>query len=195
VGIPLPGETTLVAAAIYAGVTHNLSLPAILVTAAAAAIIGDNIGYVVGRWGGYRVLVRFGHYIRIRQKEVKVARYLFDRHGGKVVFLGRFVAILRTYAAFLAGTTRMRWRRFLFFNACGGIVWASVYSVGAYYAGDTIKKVTAPVAIVFGIVGIVVMVAITVTIRKGRERLSEDAERAYPGPLAGYEGGQPIGWH
>ncbi|MGH8981567.1 MAG: DedA family protein, partial [Acidimicrobiales bacterium] len=89
-GIPLPGETTLIAAATYAGTTHKLSVWVIFAAAAAAAIIGDSIGYWIGDFGGYRLVYRYGHYVHIDEADVKVARYLFDRHGGAVVFLGRF---------------------------------------------------------------------------------------------------------
>jgi membrane protein DedA with SNARE-associated domain len=128
-GIPLPGETILIAAAIYAGHTHQLSVWIIFAVAAAAAILGDNIGFWIGDKGGYRLLRRYGHYLRIDEPKLKIGRYIFDRQGGKVVFLGRFVSVLRTYAAFLAGTNRMRWPRFLIYNAAGGILWAAAYSL------------------------------------------------------------------
>ena len=122
VGILLPGETTLSLAAIYAGATGNLNIVGVILAAAAGAIVGDNIGFVIGRSGGYRLLRKFGRYIRVDEHRLKIGRYLFDRHGGKVVFFGRFVTLLRAYAAFLAGTMRMRWPKFLFFNAAGGLV-------------------------------------------------------------------------
>jgi membrane protein DedA with SNARE-associated domain len=144
-GIPFPGETMLISAALYAGATHNLNIAGVIVAAAAGAIVGDNIGFGVGHWGGYRLLLRYGHHIRLHEGRVKLARYLFQQHGGKVVFFGRFVSVLRTYAAFLAGTARMPWLRFLAFNASGGIIWATAYGVGAYLAGDRINKLSRPV--------------------------------------------------
>ena len=182
-GVPLPGETMLIAASLYAGVTHRLSIVAVVIVAAAAAIIGDNIGFLIGHWGGYRLLVRYGRYIRLDTARVKVARYLFRRHGGKVVFFGRFVSVLRTYAAFLAGSARMRWTHFLVFNAAGGIVWATLYGVGAYYAGDRIKKLSGPVDIALGAVALLAIVAIVVVLRRQEGRLSAQAEREFPGPL------------
>src|ERR1700730_14777972 len=109
-GIPCPGETMLLVAAIYAGTTHRLSLPLVIIAAASGAILGDNIGYWVGREGGYRLLRRYGHYLRLDERKVKLGQYLFRTHGGKVVFFGRFIAVLRALAAFLAGTNRMPWR-------------------------------------------------------------------------------------
>ena len=113
IGIPLPGETTLISAALYAGATHNLQIVWVIAAAATGAIIGDNLGYLLGHWGGYRLLVRYGQYVGLDQRKVKVAHYLFARYGGSVVFFGRFTAILRTYAAFIAGTARMPWPSFL----------------------------------------------------------------------------------
>jgi len=148
-GVPLPGETTLVAAALYAGATHNLNIVGVVIAAAVGAILGDNLGYLIGHWGGYRLLIRYGRYIRLSEKRIKIARYLFLRYGGEVVFFGRFTAILRAYAAFLAGTTRMPWRRFLFFNAAGGIAWATIYGGGAYLLGRQIERLSGPFEIVF----------------------------------------------
>jgi len=104
-GIPVPGETALVLAGAYAGHTHKLSAWLIFAVAVAAAIIGDNIGYWIGATGGYRLARKYGQKVRLDESKLKIARYLFDRHGAKVVFFGRFVAVLRTYAAFLAGTS------------------------------------------------------------------------------------------
>ena len=134
-GIPLPGETVLITAALYAGHTHRLGIVWVVVVASAAAIIGDNLGYLIGRVGGYRLLRRYGKYVRMDEAKIKIGRYLFHRHGGKVVLFGRFVSVLRTYAAFLAGTNRMQWQRFLVYNALGGIMWATLFGVGAYAVG------------------------------------------------------------
>ena len=103
IGIPFPGETMLLVAAIDAGTTHQLSIPLVIVAATCGAIVGDNIGFWIGREGGYRVLRRYGRYIGFDVRKLKVGIYLFRRHGGKVVFFGRFVAVLRAWAAFLAG--------------------------------------------------------------------------------------------
>src|ERR687885_1711120 len=147
-GIPLPGETALITAAIYAGTSSgNLSIAFVITAAVAGAIIGDNIGFGIGYWGGYRLLVRYGKHIRLDQAKLKGGRYLFLRHGGIVVFFGRFVSVLRTYAAFLAGTNRMNWWRFLLYNASGGIVWSLVYGLGAYHAGARLEQLDRPLAI------------------------------------------------
>jgi membrane protein DedA with SNARE-associated domain len=181
-GIPLPGETILTLASIYVGTTHNLSIVGVIGAAIAGAIIGDNIGYAIGHWGGYRLLRRYGPYIRIDERRLKIGRYLFDRYGGKVVFFGRFVSILRTWAAFLAGTTHMRWRRFLFFNAAGGITWATLYGVGFYYFGSALKRLQTPVDIALGVIALGIAVAGLVVLRRMENQLGEAALEAYPDP-------------
>jgi membrane protein DedA with SNARE-associated domain len=182
-GIPLPGETTLTLAAIYAGSTHRLNIVGVVAAAAAGAIIGDNIGYLIGRSGGYRLLRRYGHYVRIDEHRLKIGRYLFDRHGGKVVFFGRFVSILRTWAAFLAGTLKMHWRRFLVFNAAGGILWATIVGVGFYYFASALKALRAPFDIAIGVVATLALVGGLLLLRRKEKQLGAAAERAYPGPL------------
>ncbi len=182
-GIPLPGETALITAGIYAGHTHRLSPWLIFAVAAAGAIIGDNIGYWIGDKGGYRLARRYGHKVRLDERKLKIARYLFDSHGGKVVFFGRFVSILRTYAAFLAGTTRMRWRRFVVANASGGIVWAGIYTLAAYLAGNALQKASGTITWVLAGAAVVAIVAVLVLVRRQTGRLAVRAEAAYPGPL------------
>ncbi len=182
-GIPLPGETILIAAAIYAGHTHQLSVWIIFAVAAAAAIIGDNIGFWIGDKGGYRLLRRYGHYVRIDEPKLKIGRYIFDRQGGKVVFLGRFVSVLRTYAAFLAGTNRMRWPKFLIYNAAGGVLWAAAYSFAAYSAGNAFGKASATINLALGAAAVAAVLATIVLVRRQAARLATRAEAAYPGPL------------
>jgi membrane protein DedA with SNARE-associated domain len=184
-GIPIPGETALIVAGAYAGSTHRLNPWLIFVAAAAAAIIGNNIGYWVGDKGGYALVRRYGPKIGLDERKFKVARYLFDRQGAKVVFFGRFVAILRTYVAFLAGTSRMPWRKFLPANAGGGIVWAGIYTVVAYYAGTTLERDSGTVSLILGIAAVIVIVVALFLVRHHTNRLVDRAEAAYPGPLDG----------
>jgi membrane protein DedA with SNARE-associated domain len=182
-GIPLPGETALITAGIYAGHTHRLSPWLIFLVAAAGAIIGDNIGYWIGDKGGYRLALRYGPKVRLDERKLKIARYLFDTHGGKVVFFGRFVSVLRTYAAFLAGTSKMRWRWFVAANAAGGIVWAGIYTLAAYLAGSTLQQVSGTINWILIGVAVVAIVAVVMLIRRQTDRLAARAEAAYPGPL------------
>ena len=168
-GLPLPGESALVIAALYAS-RHDHNIARCVAAAATGAILGDNIGYWIGREFGYRLLLRYGGYIGLTASKIKLGQYLFLRHGGKVVFFGRFVAILRILAAFLAGVNRMDWRRFLLANAAGGIVWASVVGFGAYAFGKTVLRVTGPVGIVLVIVSAALIVGSPVVRPQARSR-------------------------
>ena len=191
-GIPLPGETALISAAVYAGASHELSIAGVILAAGVGAIVGDNVGYLIGHWGGYRLLVRYGHYLRLNQSKVKVGRYLFSRYGGQVVFFGRFVSILRAYAAFLAGTSRMPWRRFVAFNAAGGILWACLYGSSAYLLGKEVDRLTRPLAIGFAAAaGLAILVGVFL-VRRQEHRLEGVAELTFPGPLEGYPGGPGL---
>lgn len=182
-GIPFPGETMLIIAAIYAGQTHHLSLPLVIAAAAAGAILGDNLGFWVGREGGYRLLRRYGRYIHLDERKLKLGQYLFMKHGGKVVFFGRFIAVLRAWAAFLAGTNRMRWPSFLLYNALGGIIWATIYGVGSYVLGNNIHRFTGPVGIAFVVVAALILIAGFIFLQRNEHRLEDEAEKALPGPL------------
>lgn len=181
VGIPMPGETGLLTAAIYAGSTHQISITAVVVVAAAAAIIGDNIGYLLGRSIGIRLLVRYGKYVRLNEARLKVGQYLFLRHGGKIVFFGRFVALLRTYAAMLAGANRMKWRHFLIMNTLGGICWALAVGGGAYLFGEQVKRVVGPVSLLLFVAAIGVVIGGMVFFRHHEKELEQRANRALLG--------------
>ena len=134
-GVPLPGETALVASGVLAS-QEKLDIVAVIAVAAAAAIIGDNIGYLLGRHGGRKLLERWGPISRHAQKVLPRSERLFARHGGKTVFFGRFIAVLRITAAWMAGVSHMPWWRFLVFNAAGGIIWATLVGLVAFYLGD-----------------------------------------------------------
>jgi membrane protein DedA with SNARE-associated domain len=134
-GIPFPGETMLLLASFYAAVSHQLQIPLVIACAAFGAIIGDNIGYLIGRTGGRAFVVRFGKYVFIKPEHLARAEVYFAKHGDKTVFFGRFIAVLRAWAAFLAGVNHMHWRTFLIYNAAGGIVWATIYGTLGYVTG------------------------------------------------------------
>jgi membrane protein DedA with SNARE-associated domain len=181
-GLPLPGESTLITAALYAGSTHQIDIIQVIVVAAAAAIIGDNTGYVLGRSIGLRLLVRYGRYLRLDEKRLKLGQYLFMRHGGKIVFFGRFVAILRTFAAFLAGVNLMSWPWFLFMNALGGICWAALFGGSSYLFGEQINRVAGPLKLLFLLAAACAAAAGILFARRYEKELEQRAEAAIPGP-------------
>lgn len=179
-GLPLPGETALVTASLYSASTHQISILSVVIAAALAAIIGDNLGYLIGRSIGLRFLVKYGHHVGINERRLKLGQYLFHRHGGKIVFFGRFVAILRTLAALLAGANLMRWPQFLLMNALGGVFWAAVFGFGAYQLGEQMKRVAGPVGLLIFAVAVVLMVAGFIFFRRHEKELEERAEAAIP---------------
>jgi membrane protein DedA with SNARE-associated domain len=181
-GVPMPGETALVSAAVLAG-RGDLHVGLVIACAAVAAILGDNAGYWVGREFGFPLIYRYGRYIRVDEGRLKLAQYLFQRHGGKIVFFGRFVAVLRAFAAFLAGVNRLPWPRFLVFNALGGIVWAAVFGMGGYVLGQAFEHYARPVGVAALVAAVIGVVVASRFIAHHEKVLRAEAEAALPGPL------------
>ena len=177
-GVPLPGETTLVSAAVYAGTHHSLNIGFIIAAAAAGAIVGDNIGYWVGREFGNPLVSRWGHLVGLDERKRKLGRYLFARHGGKIVFFGRFVALLRAFAALLAGVNGLPPLQFFIFNAAGGIVWATLFGLGGYLLGEGIHRVAGPIGWAVLAMALVFAVALWRYYKHHEERLLAEAEIA-----------------
>lgn len=161
-GLWLPGETALIAAGVYASKGH-LSITGVVAVAAAAAILGDNIGYWFGREGGRRLLYRYALLKRFADRVLPPAERFFERHGGKAVFLARFFGGVRVTGAWMAGITRMTWWRFLFWNAAGGIVWAVAIGLLAFYAGKAAADALARYG-VYAAIGVVVVLAVGVVV-------------------------------
>ena len=169
-GVPLPGETALIAAAILAA-RGDYSIVEVIAVAALAAIIGDNVGYWIGRTGGRALLERWGPIKRYSERVLPPGERFFRKHGGKTVFIGRFVSVLRVTAAWLAGITHMPWWRFFLWNATGGIVWATLVSLLAYYFGKAAADAVATYG-VYALIAIVVLAAIAfVVIRVIKKRV------------------------
>ena len=167
-GVPLPGETALVAAGVFAS-SGRLDIVAVIVVAAAAAIIGDNVGYWIGRTGGRSVLTRW----TVTSGTLPWAESFFERHGPKTIFIGRFFSILRVTAAWMAGVSRMRWWTFFFWNAAGGICWAVLVGLVAYFAGHAAADAISHYGLIGGVVIAVVAVAALVVFHFWRKRLVE----------------------
>jgi membrane protein DedA with SNARE-associated domain len=179
-GVPLPGETAVVVAGTYAGHSHRLSPWAIFAVASAAALVGGQIGYLLGRSGGYRLVRRWGHKIRLDESKLRVGRYMFDTYGSKVVFLGRFVTVLRTYTAFLAGTSQMRLRRFAVANAASAVVWAGIVTYASYVAGNTLRRTSGAITWILVGLAVVVMAVVFLLARRRAAEFAARAEAAYP---------------
>jgi membrane-associated protein len=175
-GVPLPGETALIAAAVLATPKyHHYSIVWVIVVAAAGAIVGDNIGYWIGRTGGRALLEKWEPLARYTRNTLPRAERFFARHGGKTVFLARFIAVLRVTAAWVAGISRMHWWQFALWNAAGGIAWAVVVGLLAYEFG----KAAADAIGTYGLYGAGVIAVILVLgyigVRIWRHRLVESA--------------------
>jgi membrane protein DedA with SNARE-associated domain len=170
-GVPIPGETALIAAGVLAS-QGKLEIQFVIALAALAAIVGDNIGYQIGRRGGRWLLERPGRFEHQRQQVLVTGEPFFERHGPKAVFFGRFVLGLRVWASWLAGANHMRWRSFFFWNACGGICWATGVGLIAYFLGKSAGSAIEA----FGIYGLAaLLLAIGVfLVAHFRHRQSED---------------------
>jgi membrane protein DedA with SNARE-associated domain len=177
IGLPLPGESLMIAASVYAATTGHTNILFVVLLAAVGAICGDQIGYWVGRWIGFAVLQRWGRRLGLSDDRLALGRFLFRRYGGWVVFLGRFVAFLRTFAALLAGANRMPWHSFLLWNALGGVAWTSLYGFGAYGLGEGARRLTGPVGIGLGVSAGIALLAAVVFVNRNEKRLLEQARR------------------
>ncbi|WOJ89999.1 DedA family protein [Methylocapsa polymorpha] len=182
-GAPLPGETALLLAGGYAGATGQLDISLVIAMAATGAIIGDNIGFWVGRTWGAKLLLRYGKLIHLPEARLRLGQYLFERHGAKIVFFGRFVAFLRVLAALLAGVNKYHWGQFLFYNATGGICWAVVMGLSAYIFGDAVHRVSGPlgIAALVGVVG--GAIAFMIIVRREEKKMEKRLAAVRDGDL------------
>ena len=178
-GIPFPGETMLLVASFFAATDPSLHLliPIVIACAALGAIVGDNLGYLAGRTGGRALALRFGKYIFLKPEHLDYAERFFEKHGDKTVFFGRFVAVLRAWAAFLAGINHMRWRKFLIYNAAGGIVWATIYGTLGFIAGRflhdnfaTVERIARDIGLIGAVIVVAFAVAAFILLRRRRRK-------------------------
>lgn len=166
-GVPVPGETALIAAGVLAH-DGRLNIAYVIALAALAAIMGDNLGYLIGRTGGRRLLERPGLLERHRREILTRGEPFFARHGPKAVFLGRWVAGLRIAASWLAGINRMDWPVFLFWNALGGVAWATSVGLVAYLVGPAAEAALKRVGLIGA--GIAVLAVVVLLVRRYRRR-------------------------
>jgi membrane protein DedA with SNARE-associated domain len=183
--IPLvPGEAVMIAAAIYAGTTHELGIVTVIVAGIVGAIVGNVAGYFLGREFGYRLLVRYGIKVGMSESRIKIARYLFRQYGARVVIVARFVTVFRSIAGILAGANQMPWPPFLMATVLGGVAWTIIYGLAAYFFGHQIRHLAGPVGAVIIVAVIAAVIYVAREIGRREEQLRVLAEEAYPGPLS-----------
>jgi membrane protein DedA with SNARE-associated domain len=170
-GIPMPGETVLLAGGLAAS-KGILFLPFVILVGAAAAILGDNLGYLVGRRGGRPLLFRYGRLLRVKDRQIAVLDSFFERHGPKTVFFGRWVIFLRVWAALFAGASRMEWRQFFVYNALGGLAWATTMGSLAYLFAASVVRISK----VFGVLAWVFAICVAIAVAVFIDRLQRRAE-------------------
>jgi membrane protein DedA with SNARE-associated domain len=175
-GVPVPGEIMLIAAAIFAG-AGNMNIAVVVVVAVLAAVIGDNIGFIVGHFGGRPVAERFGRYVFLTPQRLEETELFFNRHGGKVVTVARFIEGLRQLNGLLAGIVGMPWLKFLGYNALGAAVWVGTWCTLGYLAGDNIAEIYGAFERYkwYVIGAVVVVIAIVIAHRVRRRRAGQAA--------------------
>jgi membrane protein DedA with SNARE-associated domain len=172
-GIPLPGETILVAASVYAGTVGGINPALVIAAAALGAILGDNLGFLIGHYGGSPLLQRLERVFHLDPRVLQYAQRYFAKHGNKTVFLGRFISPLRATIALLAGSNHMPWGTFLLWNLLGGIIWATIFGLLGYELGNNLPLLARllQVSLIGGIVLVAVLVAAVVVFIRRQRRL------------------------
>lgn len=190
-GVPVPGETILIASAVYAG-AGRLNMITVVVIAVVAAVLGDNVGYAIGRFGGHRLVDRYGKYVLLPRERVRKAEDFFTRHGGKIVTVARFVDGLRQANGIIAGMTLMPWSRFLLFNAIGAILWVGAWCTVGYFAGRHLDTIYPQIErYELALAGAAVVVIALFVVRHLRRRRRARAEEAAAEADAADDDGDP----
>lgn len=183
IGFPVPGEAALVAASIYAGETGGLDIGLVILASSLGAFGGSMAGFWIGREFGYDLVLRYGRYVHFGEAKLKIGEYLFLKHGGKVVFFGRFTAFLRTYAALLAGINQMPVRRFASVNALASLVWSALFGWGGYILGAEVERFRSSIGLAAVAVAVAGVAAVAFFLRRNWRRIEAEAGRQFPGPL------------
>lgn len=183
IGIPVPGETTLIASAVYAGTTQKISMLAVWAAAVTGAIVGNAIGFWIGRSVGYHMLLRYGSYLHLTEPRIKIGEYLFRHYGFAVVIAARFVPVARSIAAPLAGANRMPLWSFLVASVIGAVAWVTVIGLAAFYFGHQLKSLSFEARIIAIAIAALVLAAVAILIVRNEKYLQMQAEREIPGHL------------
>jgi membrane protein DedA with SNARE-associated domain len=177
-GVPFPGEAMLITAAVYAGHTHRLDILAIVAIAAFAGTFGGVCGYVIGRAAGMPLLRRYGRYVGLDERRLRLGEYIFNRHGGKILFFGRFVSILRAFASLLAGASGLGWRRFLFFTVGGALAWSASFGFASYFFGRIVHQIVGPLGLATLVLGAAAVATGWLLLRRHEAELQARADAA-----------------
>ncbi|GAA09903.1 membrane protein [Acetobacter senegalensis] len=194
-GIPVPAEACIITASLYCLKTHHLAIEGVALAAILGAVIGDNFGYLIGRKVGLPLLRKYGTRIGLTEERLILGQYLFHHHGSAIVFIGRFISLLRVFVAILAGACEMAWPRFMLFNALGGACWAGGYALGTYALGKKISEVSGPTGIAIGVLTAIGLVGSAMFLKKNEARLTQKAlqEARAEGELSAGPDTQPQG--
>lgn len=175
-GIPLPGETVLISAAIASAALHDMNIVLVIAAAVVGASLGDNIGYWVGRNYGAQLLAKHGQKIGLGERQLKLGHFLFQKHGAKIVFFGRFVAFLRTFAALLAGANHYDARRFMVFNVMGAILWATTVGLLGYGFGAAAERLAKPFSLTLAVLTVAALIWLWPIYKRQEGALMQEAE-------------------
>jgi membrane protein DedA with SNARE-associated domain len=177
-GLPLPGEAALIAAAIYAATTHKLVIWYVVLSCTGGAAVGGIAAYWIGRSVGTWALMRYGKHVGLTERRMMIAEYVFRRHGVLIIFFGRFVAVARSIAALLAGANHMQWMEFVIVNCVGAVVWSALYGFTAFYFTNEVKKLSGPVGLGVGIFAAVLVVGGGIWAHYHSDELEKKAAKA-----------------
>jgi membrane protein DedA with SNARE-associated domain len=177
-GVLVPGETVFFGSAVYAATSGQLNIYAVIAAASVGAIFGNFIGYAIGRLLGEKILARHGWRVGLTERRLALGRYLFRLHGGKMVFFCRFLSLLRTFGAVLAGANAMPWPGFVAWTVAGGIAWPVANGAFAYAVGDAARHLPLWLEVAFGVVVIAAVVWAIGFVRRNEVRLEDAAMRS-----------------
>ena len=172
IGIPLPAEAALIAAGFFAARTHGIDIWSLIAGGIVAAIFGEIVGFWIGRWFGHGLLMRYGARLGLTEERIRIGEWLFDRYGGRFVFIARFLPFLRNIAAVLAGTNSMAQHNFYFASATAAVAWIICYGLGAYSFGEAFADLASPVAILLGLAAALIISASPVLFLRYETRLT-----------------------
>jgi len=181
--IPVPAESALIATAVFAGTTNIFNIWSLIAVATISAIVGSTIGFWIGRKFGYPSLVKHGHRVRLTHTRIKIGQYLVLRHGSSLVFVGRFLPVMRNLAGLVAGVNCMQWSRFMLANATSAVAWVMLYGLTSYYLGGQSTKMAGPVLASTAILLLLLTVGLAAMVMRYEKQLEASAMIALPGAL------------